>query len=80
MGTTLKTFRRSPRWSPKQCTSRKSHSHCIAVIHNSDNAKENIYAYHFSDINKHDWCQTKCVEMDIMEHFLAKSINDIKKN
>ena len=53
--------------------------HCT-VTHNSIDPKENIYAYHFtdilkhdfSDIMKHDWCHSKCVEVDIAENFLPE--------
>ena len=52
--------------------SKKSFTLQCTVIHNSIDPKENIYAYHFSDIMKHDWCHSKCVEVDIVENFLPE--------
>ena len=42
--------------------------HCT-VVHNSSDVEDNVYVYHFSDISKHNWCQAKCVEIDIEQNF-----------
>ena len=57
--------------------SKKSFTLHCTVIHNSDNAKENIYTYRFSD--KQTRLVPNCVEMDIMEHFLANQSMPLKK-
>ena len=48
---------------------KKSYTLHCTVVHNSDEAQDNAYAYHFSDVSTHNWCHTKCVETDIVDKF-----------
>ena len=51
--------------------SKKSFTLHCTVIHHSDEPKDNTHAYHFSDVMKHNWAQTKCVEIDVEKVFFA---------
>ena len=59
---------------------KKSHSLHCTVIHISMDPKENHYLYHFSDITKHNWAHTRCVDKDWENNYFANETIVRKKS